>query len=44
MNSIVHKGLEFFIIFIVIPTSFALSFSPWVKLGVGFFGFKRLTK
>jgi len=39
MNSIKYKGLEFFIIFIWIPTSFALSYSPWVKLGVGFFGF-----
>ena len=39
MNSIIYKGLEFFIIFILIPTSFALSFSPWVKLSVGLFGF-----
>jgi len=39
MNSIKYKGLEFFIIFILIPTSFTLNYSFWVKLGVGFFGF-----
>tara|TARA_R110002126_G_scaffold76753_3_gene191513 strand:+ start:7176 stop:7802 length:627 start_codon:yes stop_codon:yes gene_type:complete len=39
MNSIKYKGLEFFVIFILIPTSFTLNYSFWVKLGVGFFGF-----
>ena len=39
MNSILYKGLEFFIIFILIPTSFASNYSPWIKLSVGFFGF-----
>ncbi|MDG1730928.1 MAG: CPBP family intramembrane metalloprotease [Algibacter sp.] len=39
MNSIQYKGLEFFVFFVLVPISFALHFSPWVKLGVGFFGF-----
>lgn len=39
MNSIIYKASEFFIIFILIPVSFALSYSPWIKLGVGLFGF-----
>jgi len=39
MNSIKYKGLEFFIIFIWIPTSYVLSYSLWIKLGVGFIGF-----
>ncbi len=39
MNSIKYKLLELFIIFILVPTSFALSYSPWIKLGIGFFGF-----
>lgn len=39
MNSIVYKSLELFIIFILIPTSFAMDYSPWLKLGIGVFGF-----
>ncbi|MGB5417530.1 CPBP family intramembrane glutamic endopeptidase [Algibacter sp.] len=39
MNSTIYKCLEFFIIFALVPTSFALSFSPWLKLGIGVFGF-----
>lgn len=39
MNSIKYKCFEFFIIFIVVPTSFAIHYSPFIKLGIGFFGF-----
>lgn len=39
MNSINYKRIEFFIIFIFIPVSFAIDYSPWVKLGIGVFGF-----
>lgn len=39
MNSIFFKVSEFFIIFILVPISFALSYSPWIKLAVGFIGF-----
>lgn len=39
MNSVTYKLTEFFIIFVIIPISFALDYSPMVKLGIGFFGF-----
>ena len=39
MNSINYKRLELFIIFILIPVSFAIDYSPWAKLGIGVFGF-----
>ena len=39
MNSIRYKSLEFFIIFIVLPVSFALNYSVWIKLSLGFIGF-----
>lgn len=39
MNSTLYKGLELFIIFIVVPISFAINYSPWIKFGIGFFGF-----
>ena len=39
MKTIKYKGLEFFVIFILIPTSFAISYWPWIKIGIGFFGF-----
>lgn len=39
MNSITYKSLEFLILFIVFPVSFALNYSPWIKLGMGFMGF-----
>mgnify|MGYP001814481410 CR=1 FL=1 len=39
MNSIRYKSLEFFIIFILVPVSFALNFSPWIKLVIGGIGF-----
>lgn len=39
MHSIRYKTLELFIIFIVVPVSFAIDYSPWIKLGIGLFGF-----
>ena len=39
MNSIRYKSSEFFIIFILLPVSFALNFSPWIKLAIGGIGF-----
>lgn len=39
MNSTTYKSLEFFIIFILVPVSFAINYSPWVKFGIGLFGF-----
>ncbi len=39
MTSVRYKIIEFFIIFIIVPVSFALDYSPFVKLGIGAFGF-----
>ncbi|WP_299128978.1 CPBP family glutamic-type intramembrane protease [uncultured Winogradskyella sp.] len=39
MKSITYRLAEFFIIFILIPVSFALSFPVWIKLSIGFVGF-----
>ncbi|TDY12566.1 CPBP family intramembrane glutamic endopeptidase [Meridianimaribacter flavus] len=39
MKSNTYKLIEFFIIFILIPISFALDYSPFIKLSVGFVGF-----
>ncbi len=39
MNSVLYKGFEFFIIFILIPLSLVLSYPFWIKLGIGFMGF-----
>lgn len=39
MNSKYYKVSEFFIIFILIPVSFALNYSPWIKLSIGILGF-----
>lgn len=39
MKSVLYKGIEFFIIFILIPVSFAIKYSPWVKLSIGAIGF-----
>lgn len=35
----IRKALEFFIIFILVPVSFAISYSPWIKLALGVLGF-----
>tara|TARA_R110002096_G_scaffold432067_1_gene648208 strand:+ start:19873 stop:20499 length:627 start_codon:yes stop_codon:yes gene_type:complete len=39
MNSTLYKLSEFFIIFILVPVSFSINFSPWIKLIIGFLGF-----
>ncbi|MEP3837738.1 MAG: CPBP family intramembrane glutamic endopeptidase [Algibacter sp.] len=39
MKSVTYKIIEFVIIFIVIPISFVVPYSPWLKLSVGFLGF-----
>lgn len=39
MKSNTYKLIEFFIIFILIPISFALDYSPFIKLGIGLGGF-----
>ncbi len=39
MKSKTYKLIEFFIIFILIPISFALDYSPFIKLGIGLGGF-----
>ena len=39
MKSIHYKRIEFFLIFIIIPVSFAFQFPVWIKLGIGCFGF-----
>ena len=39
MNTVIYKSIEFFIIFNLIPISFALSYSPWIKLAIGCIGF-----
>ena len=39
MKSINYKLFELFVIFILIPVSFAVPYSPWIKVGVGLTGF-----
>lgn len=39
MNSTTYKLIEFFIVFILIPISFTLDYSIWLKLAIGVFGF-----
>lgn len=39
MKSVNYKLIELFIIFILLPVSFALTFSIWIKLAIGFLGF-----
>tara|TARA_R110002050_G_scaffold100607_2_gene208389 strand:- start:37059 stop:37721 length:663 start_codon:yes stop_codon:yes gene_type:complete len=39
MNSVFYKSIEFFIIFILIPVSYSLSYSAYLKLTLGFLGF-----
>ncbi|WNH12524.1 CPBP family intramembrane glutamic endopeptidase [Thalassobellus suaedae] len=38
MNSVFYKGIEFFIIFILIPVSYSLSYSAYIKLAFGVLG------
>jgi membrane protease YdiL (CAAX protease family) len=39
MQTLTYKATEFFLIFILIPVSFALNYSPFIKLGIGLLGF-----
>jgi len=39
MKSVPYKLIEFFIIFIIIPISFTISFSIWIKMAIGIIGF-----
>ncbi len=39
MQSVKYRLVEFFIVFILIPISFVLSFQLWVKLAIGISGF-----
>lgn len=39
MQSVHYKLAELFIIFVLVPVSFAISYPPWIKLGIGVFGF-----
>lgn len=39
MQSVRYRLVEFFIVFILIPISFVLSFQLWVKLAIGISGF-----
>ena len=39
MKSVNYKLIELFIIFILLPVSFAITFSIWIKLAIGFLGF-----
>jgi uncharacterized protein len=39
MKSNTYKLIELFLIFILVPVSFAVAYSPWIKLAIGLFGF-----
>jgi membrane protease YdiL (CAAX protease family) len=39
MQSTLYKSLELFVVFVLIPISFAIDYSVWIKLGIGVFGF-----
>lgn len=39
MQTTIYKLIEFFIIFIIVPVSFAIQYPLWMKLCVGVFGF-----
>ncbi len=39
MNTTVYKGIEFLIIFILLPISFAIDYSIKLKMGIGLIGF-----
>ena len=39
MTSLSYKSVELFILFILVPISFTFNYSPWIKLGIGGFGF-----
>lgn len=39
MNSTIYKGIEFLIIFILLPVSFVIDYSYKIKMGIGIIGF-----
>lgn len=39
MQSTIYKLSELFLIFIIVPVSFAIAFPIWIKMVVGIFGF-----
>jgi len=39
MRSVSYKSIEFFIVFILIPVSFVISYPAWIKLALGGCGF-----
>ncbi|WP_412561108.1 CPBP family intramembrane glutamic endopeptidase [Winogradskyella sp. MIT101101] len=39
MQSIRYRLIEFFVIFVLVPTSFALEFNIWIKMAIGCLGF-----
>jgi membrane protease YdiL (CAAX protease family) len=39
MQSIVYKLIEFFVLFIIVPVSFAISYPIWIKMIIGILGF-----
>jgi uncharacterized protein len=42
MKSNTYKLIELFLIFILVPVSFAMPYSPWIKLTLGFIGFSYI--
>jgi len=42
MQSIQYKSIEFFIIFIVLPLSFAITYPIWIKMTIGILGFSYI--
>jgi len=39
MKSVTYKLVEFFLIFIIVPVSFSLSYPIWIKMTIGVLGF-----
>ena len=39
MQSIRYRLIEFFVIFVLVPISFALEFKIWIKMAIGCLGF-----
>lgn len=43
MNTVYYKSIEFFIIFVAFPISFAINYSGGIKMGIGIVGFLYIT-
>jgi len=39
MKSLSYKLIELFLIFVIVPTSFAIEFPVWIKIGISILGF-----